>query len=59
MTAGELVLVVAAVLCCLGFTALVVVLMRVLDALRDVRALQALWDSGEAPWAVWTRGGHS
>ncbi len=37
VTAGELVLVVAAVLCCLGFTALVVVLMRVLDALRDVR----------------------
>jgi hypothetical protein len=37
VTASELVLVVAAVLCCLGFTALVVVLMRVLDALRDVR----------------------
>jgi glucose-1-phosphate cytidylyltransferase len=27
-----------------------------MDALRDVRILQALWDSGEAPWAVWTRG---
>jgi len=26
-----------------------------MDALRDLRALQALWDSGEAPWAVWTR----
>jgi glucose-1-phosphate cytidylyltransferase len=25
-----------------------------MDALRDVRVLQALWDSGEAPWAVWT-----
>lgn len=37
MTAGELVLVVAAVLCVLAFTALIVVLMRVLDALRDVR----------------------
>jgi uncharacterized protein YoxC len=37
MTAGELVLVVAAVLCSIGFAALVVVLMRVLDALRDVR----------------------
>jgi glucose-1-phosphate cytidylyltransferase len=24
-----------------------------MDALRDVRALEALWDSGEAPWAVW------
>ena len=37
MTAGELVLVVAAVLCSIGFAALVVVLLRVLDALRDVR----------------------
>ncbi len=26
-----------------------------MDALRDVRALEALWDSGEAPWAVWRR----
>jgi glucose-1-phosphate cytidylyltransferase len=26
-----------------------------MDALRDVRTLQALWDSGGAPWAVWTR----
>jgi glucose-1-phosphate cytidylyltransferase len=26
-----------------------------MDALRDVRRLQALWDSGEAPWAVWDR----
>jgi glucose-1-phosphate cytidylyltransferase len=24
-----------------------------MDALRDLRALQSLWDSGEAPWAVW------
>ena len=24
-----------------------------MDALRDLRVLQALWDSGEAPWAVW------
>jgi uncharacterized protein YoxC len=38
VTAGELVLVVAAVLCAIGFAALVVVLMRVLDTLRDVRA---------------------
>jgi hypothetical protein len=37
VTAGELVLVVAAVLCSIGFAALVVVLLRVLDALRDVR----------------------
>jgi glucose-1-phosphate cytidylyltransferase len=26
-----------------------------MDALRDVRTLQTLWDSGAAPWAVWTR----
>jgi len=37
MTAGELVLVLAALLCALGFTALVVVLVRVLDTLRDLR----------------------
>jgi hypothetical protein len=38
VTAAELVLVVAAVLCVIGFAALVVVLVRVLDTLRDVRA---------------------
>jgi len=27
-----------------------------MDALRDVRTLEALWDSGEAPWAVWKNG---
>jgi uncharacterized protein YoxC len=37
VSAGELVLVVAAVLSVIAFAALVVVLMRVLDALRDVR----------------------
>lgn len=37
MTAGELVLVVAAVLCAFGFAALVVVLLRVHDALGEVR----------------------
>jgi hypothetical protein len=37
MTAGELVVVLAALLCSIGFAALVVVLMRVLDALRDLR----------------------
>lgn len=37
MSAGELILVVAAVLSVIAFTALVVVLMRVLDALRDMR----------------------
>lgn len=34
MTAGELAVLLAAVLCCIGFAALVVVLMRVLDALK-------------------------
>lgn len=38
MTASELVLVVATVLCALGFAALIVVLMRVLDALKAMRA---------------------
>ena len=38
MTAGELAVVMAAVLCCIGFAALIVVLMRVLDAMRDLRA---------------------
>ena len=26
-----------------------------MDALRDVRVLESLWASGDAPWAVWTR----
>ncbi len=37
MTAGELAVLMAAVLCCIGFAALVVVLMRVLDTLRSLR----------------------
>jgi hypothetical protein len=37
VTASELVLVLAAVLCSIGFAALIVVLLRVLDTLRDVR----------------------
>lgn len=37
MTAGELVLIVAAVLCAIGFAALIVVLVRVLDTLEMVR----------------------
>ncbi len=37
MTASELALVVAAVLCCLGFAALVVTLREVLSALRELR----------------------
>lgn len=38
MTAGELAVLMAAVLCCIGFAALVVVLMRVLDSLKALRA---------------------
>ena len=38
MTAGELAVVLAALLCCIGFAALIVVLMRVLDTLRTLRA---------------------
>lgn len=37
MTAGELAVVLAAVLCALGFAALVVVLVRVLDSLKILR----------------------
>jgi hypothetical protein len=37
MTAGELAVLLAAVLCCIGFAALVVVLVRVLDALSALR----------------------
>jgi len=37
MTAGDLAVLLAAVLCTIGFAALVVVLMRVLDTLRDLR----------------------
>jgi hypothetical protein len=37
VTAGELAVLMAAVLCSIGFAALVVVLMRVLDSLRELR----------------------
>ena len=37
MTAGQLAVLMAAVLCCIGFAALVVVLMRVLDSLKALR----------------------
>ena len=37
MTAGDLALVVGTVLCALGFAALIVVLLRVLDTLRSLR----------------------
>ena len=37
MTAGELAIVLGTVLCSIGFAALIVVLLRVLDALRELR----------------------
>jgi len=37
MTAGDLAIVLAAVLCCIGFAALIVVLYRVLDTMRALR----------------------
>jgi len=37
MTAGELAVLLAAVLCCIGFAALIVVLVRVLDSLKALR----------------------
>jgi len=38
VTAGELAVVLAAVLCSIGFAALIVVLVRVLDTMRSLRA---------------------
>jgi hypothetical protein len=38
VTAGELAIVLAAVLSCIGFAALVVVLLKVLDTMRSLRA---------------------
>jgi hypothetical protein len=52
MTAGELALVIAAVLCCIGFAALIVVLVRVLDAMKHVRAEVATLRAETAPLLV-------
>ena len=52
MTAGELAVVLAAVLCCIGFAALVVVLMRVLDTLRALRHEVALLRSETQPLLI-------
>jgi glucose-1-phosphate cytidylyltransferase len=30
-----------------------------MDTLRDVRTLESLWQSGQAPWMVWQRSTHS
>ncbi|MFM2072036.1 MAG: hypothetical protein RLZZ623_2299 [Actinomycetota bacterium] len=49
MTAGELAVVLAAVLCCIGFAALIVVLVRVLDTLKSLRTEVATLRSETGP----------
>ena len=49
MSAGDLAVVLAAVLCALGFAALVVVLLRVLDSLRSLRSEVELLRSETRP----------
>ena len=49
MSAGELGIVLAAVLCCIGFAALVVTLWRVLDAMRDLRSEVRQWREETQP----------
>ena len=49
MTAGELALVIGAVLCCIGFAALIVVLVRVLDTMKAVRVEVASLRAETAP----------
>jgi hypothetical protein len=49
MTAGQLALVVATVLCALGFAALAVALVRVLDTLRELRTAVADLDARTGP----------
>ena len=52
MSAGELGIVLAAVLCCIGFAALVVTLWRVLDAMRDLRSEVRQWREDVQPLLV-------
>ncbi|HEY1279834.1 MAG TPA: hypothetical protein VGF22_09200 [Acidimicrobiales bacterium] len=49
MTAGELAIVLATVLCALGFAALVVVLWRVLQAMHELRAELVRWQHDTEP----------
>ncbi len=49
MTAGDLAVTLAAVLCAIGFAALIVVLVRVLDALRTLRSEVASLRAETAP----------
>jgi hypothetical protein len=52
MTAGQLALVVATVLCAIGFAALAVALVRVLDALRELRSAVADLDARTGPLLI-------
>jgi hypothetical protein len=52
VSAGELGVVLAAVLCSIGFAALVVTLWRVLDAMRNLRAEVRLWREETQPLLV-------
>jgi hypothetical protein len=52
VSAGELGIVLAAVLCCIGFAALVVTLWRVLDAMRDLRSEVRQWREDVQPLLV-------
>jgi hypothetical protein len=49
VSAGDLALVVAAVLCCVGFAALIVTLLRVLDAMRELRSDVQRWRDETQP----------
>lgn len=52
MSAGDLAIVIAAVLCCIGFAALIVVLVRVLDMLRALRTEVATLRAETGPLLV-------
>jgi hypothetical protein len=49
MTASELAILVAVVLCVMGFTALVIVLFRLLQSLRELRHELAVWRDRTEP----------
>lgn len=49
MTAGELAIVIAVVLCVLAFAALIVVLFRLLQSLRELRHELAVWRARTEP----------
>ncbi|MFZ9383122.1 MAG: hypothetical protein ACO27U_00455 [Ilumatobacteraceae bacterium] len=49
MTAGELAIVVAVVLCVIAFTALVLVLFRLLQSLRELRHELSVWQARTEP----------